>query len=252
MKLYILILIACLVISQAQEDIKQGETTQQESEIPKDDNNNNIPTEGKFKSRTKEEIIKERDTLQTLLKTLNYSCIVLARMQLSRYKSELMKVIESHQTKQEQSIVWKKIYTSYVSQCQKSITYDDSVKIFSQIQSKEFKFDDYRFIYENMTLEDYSNDKVDMHITQAEEKIWQYIQDFEKAMDSKDDEDDDDSQLKRNFDLEPKIFGFSLKSVKSLQYIMFFIFISFILFLGYIAYKKLPKQYEDQKKKRRN
>ncbi|CAK78452.1 unnamed protein product (macronuclear) [Paramecium tetraurelia] len=251
MKLLVLILIACLVIAQAQEDLKQKETTQQESENLKDEINASNVAEGKSKSRTKEEIIKERDTLQTLLKTLNYSCIVLARMQLSRYKSELMKVIESHQTKQEQSIVWKKIYTSYVSQCQKSITYDDSVKIFSQIQSKEFKFDDYRFIYDNMSLEDYSNDKVDMHITQAEEKIWQYIQDFEKAMDSKD-EEDDDSTLKRNFDLEPKVFGFSLKSVKSLQYIMFFLFVSFILFLGYIAFKKLPKQYEDQKKKRRN
>ncbi|CAD8100219.1 unnamed protein product [Paramecium sonneborni] len=251
MKLYILILIVCLVITQAQEDIKQGETTQQESENLKDETTTNTQADEKLKTRTKEEIIKERDTLQTLLKTLNYSCIVLARMQLSRYKSELMKVIESHQTKQEQSIVWKKIYTSYVNQCQKSITYDDSVKIFSQIQSKDFKFDDYRYIYDNMTLEDYSSDKVDMHITQAEEKIWQYIQDFEKAMDSKDDEDDD-SQLKKNFDLEPKVFGFSLKSVKSLQYIMFFFFISFILFLGYIAYNKLPKQYEDQKKKRRN
>ncbi|CAD8161734.1 unnamed protein product [Paramecium octaurelia] len=251
MKLLVLILIAGLFIAQAQEDLKQKESTQQESENLKDEMNANNAAEGKSKSRTKEEIIKERDTLQTLLKTLNYSCIVLARMQLSRYKSELMKVIESHQTKQEQSIVWKKIYTSYVNQCQKSITYDDSVKIFSQIQSKEFKFDDYRFIYENMSLEDYSSDKVDMHITQAEEKIWQYIQDFEKAMDSKDDEDDD-STLKRNFDLEPKVFGFSLKSVKSLQYIMFFLFVSFILFLGYIAFKKLPKQYEDQKKKRRN
>ncbi|CAD8178774.1 unnamed protein product [Paramecium pentaurelia] len=252
MKLYVLILIVSLVLAQAQEDIKQKENTQQESENLKDELISNTSSEGKSKQRTKEEIIKERDTLQTLLKTLNYSCIVLARMQLSRYKSELMKVIESHQTKQEQSIVWKKIYTSYVNQCQKSITYDDSVKIFSQIQSKEFKFDDYRFIYENMTLEDYSSDKVDMHITQAEERIWSYIQDFEKAMDSKDEEEDDDSQFKRNFDLEPKVFGFSLKSVKSLQYIMFFLFISFIIFLGYIAFKKLPKQYEDQKKKKRN
>lgn len=114
----------------------------------------------------------EKESLLALLKTLNYSCIVLARMQLAR-QNELVGVIDSYQTKQEQNLAWKKIYTSYVAQCQKSITYDDSVKIFTQIRNNEFNFEQYRHVYENTTLEDFKN--VELKFTSDEERLWGYI-----------------------------------------------------------------------------
>jgi len=51
-------------------------------------------------------------------------------------------------------------------------------------------------------------------------------------------EEDENNQSKTLFDLEPKVFGFSLKSVKSIQYIMLFAFVSLIGFLVYVATKK--------------
>lgn len=51
--------------------------------------------------------------------------------------------------------------------------------------------------------------------------------------------------------MEPKVFGFSLKSVKSIQYIMLLAFVSLIAFLVYVATKK-PEETKTNIKKQKN
>lgn len=144
-------------------------------------------------------------------------------------------MIDSYQTKQEQNLAWKKIYTSYVAQCQKSITYDDSVKIFTQIRNNEFNFEQYRHVYENTTLEDFKN--VELKFTSDEERLWGYIQDFEKTISEKAEEEEYNNNIKNFFDREPNVFGFSLSSTKWLQYIMMLCLIAGIFYLLRIVMK---------------
>ncbi|KAM3127862.1 hypothetical protein pb186bvf_020052 [Paramecium bursaria] len=122
-----------------------------------------------------EKLKKEYDTIY-------YTCIMLARIHLGNYGDELLDLIRNQTTNEEQSNVWKKLYTGHAQTCSQIINYDESVQILAQIRQEQFDYNRISSLFSGFDFESYKLGQWNREISEVEYNIWKYIEEFESAM----------------------------------------------------------------------
>ncbi|CAD8171139.1 unnamed protein product [Paramecium pentaurelia] len=134
-----------------------------------------ISPEEQLRQLQEQKLKKERDTIY-------YTCIILARMHLGNYGSELVEIVDNQASKVEQQNVWIKLYTTHAISCSKQLTYDESVQVLLQVRSEEFDHSRLPVLFSEIDFNQFRNGSWEREISDLENTVWKYIEDFESAL----------------------------------------------------------------------
>ncbi|CAD8189660.1 unnamed protein product [Paramecium octaurelia] len=134
-----------------------------------------ISPEEQLRLLQEQKLKKERDTIY-------YTCIILARMHLGNYGSELVEIVDNQASKVEQQNVWIKLYTTHAISCSKQLTYDESVQVLLQVRAEEFDHSRLPALFQEIDFNQFRNGSWEREISDLENTVWKYIEDFESAL----------------------------------------------------------------------
>ncbi|CAD8170912.1 unnamed protein product [Paramecium octaurelia] len=134
-----------------------------------------ISPEEQLRLLQEQKLKKERDTIY-------YTCIILARMHLGNYGSELVEIVDNQASKEEQQSVWIKLYTTHAISCSKQLNYDESVQVLLQVRSEEFDHSRLPALFSEIDFNQFRNGSWEREISELENTVWKYIEDFESAL----------------------------------------------------------------------